>query len=77
MRLCDYINEIGVDNAAQLFGVTRSAVVSWRHRYRLPKPATAVAIEAATGGRVTIADVYADGIRPQHVRRPMRRASNV
>lgn len=77
MRLCDYINEIGVDSAAQLFNVTRSAVVSWRHRYRLPKPATAVAIEAATGGRVTIADVYADGIRPQSVRRKIRRTCNV
>jgi DNA-binding transcriptional regulator YdaS (Cro superfamily) len=58
MNLPDYIKAIGHEAAAKAFGVSESAIKSWRWGARRPRPDKAHEIEAVTGGRVRFADIY-------------------
>lgn len=58
MNLPDYIKTIGEKPAATLFGVSVYTIRSWRQRARLPRPAKALQIEQATGGKVKVAEIY-------------------
>jgi hypothetical protein len=59
MDLPAYITLIGDKAAAELFGITERAATSYRLGSRSPRPAVARRIVAATGGKVSWADVYA------------------
>lgn len=59
MDLPDYIDEIGLAESARLFKASYSAVAMWRRRQRLPRPKKALFIERRTGGKVTMAEIYA------------------
>ena len=59
MNLPDYITLIGDKAASDLFGISERAATSYRLGSRSPRPAVARRIVAATGGKVSWADVYA------------------
>ncbi len=59
MELPAYIERIGDEAAARMFGVTERCVLSWRLRDRMPRPKKAREIVAKTGGDVTLAEIYA------------------
>ena len=59
MDLKTYINQIGDEEAARLFGVSVRTAASWRRGERIPRPTRALVIEVATKRKVKIADCYA------------------
>ena len=58
MNLPTYIKTIGEQAASRLFGVSVHTVRSWRQRARYPRPAKAVEIVEATGGKLTLEQIY-------------------
>lgn len=58
MRLSEYIEAVGDEPAAKLFGVKKITAYSWRKGYRLPRPKKAKEIEKITKGKVTVRDCY-------------------
>lgn len=60
MNLPTYIETIGEQAAANLFGVSIWTVRSWRHRTRYPRADKAREIVEKTGGKVTFEAIYAD-----------------
>lgn len=60
MKLADYLSSTGVTQAdfAQRIGVHQSAVTRYVAGHRIPKPQTAMKITKATGGAVTIEDLF-------------------
>lgn len=58
MTLKDFIESLGPNEAARLFGVKRRTVDSWRRGERAPRPAKAKEIVNLTGGVVTLSDCY-------------------
>lgn len=59
MKLTDYIARVGDQAAAEKFGIKPMTAKSWRLGYRRPSPEAAVRIVAATGGEVSLADIFA------------------
>lgn len=59
MKLSDYIKARGIPESAKLFGITEAAAKSYRYEWRTPRPEVANRIVAATGGEVTLAEIYA------------------
>lgn len=57
MKLTDYLQTIGDKAGAELFGVKRRTVKSWRLGMP-PSRTNAEKIIRATGGKVTWADIY-------------------
>ena len=60
MKLSEYIAREGNEAAALRFGVKEGTAKAWRYGYRRPTPEAAMRIVAATGGEVSLADIYAD-----------------
>lgn len=56
--LPEFIESVGDDEAARLFGIKRRTAESWRRRERYPKVASAPRIIEATRGRVDYAGIY-------------------
>ncbi len=59
MKLSDYIKAKGTAECAELFGVSESTIKSWRWGARMPRPEKANEIVSATGGEVSLAEIYA------------------
>ena len=59
MKLSDYIKAKGTAECAAMFGVSESTIKSWRWGARTPRPDAANRIVAATGGEVSLAEIYA------------------
>lgn len=66
MKLPAYIKAKGVAECAALFGVSESTIKAWRWGARTPRPEAANRIVAATGGEVSLADIYAQPTNPSH-----------
>jgi len=60
MTLIEYIRREGDLSCAVLFGVKLRTIGSWRRRERQPRPTQARRIVEATGGAVTMAEIYAE-----------------
>jgi len=60
MKLREYIEMIGDEEAARLFSVKPRTAASWRRGERYPRPKQAAVIVEKTKGRVTYADIYSD-----------------
>lgn len=58
MNLSTYIKTIGEQAASRLFSVSIYTVRSWRSGSRSPRPAKALEIVEATGGKVTLESIY-------------------
>ena len=60
MKLADYLSSTGVTHAdfAQRIGVHQTAVTRYVAGRRIPKPQIAMKITKATGGAVTIEDLF-------------------
>ena len=58
MKLNEYIEMVGNEAAAKIFGVSVRRVVSWRLEYRFPRPEMALEIERMTHGKVTYKEIY-------------------
>lgn len=58
MTLSEYIKAIGHESAAKAFGVSESAIKSWRWGARRPRPDKAHEIETVTNGLVRFAEIY-------------------
>lgn len=58
MKLSDYIKAKGIPEAAKLFGISEAAAKSYRYEWRTPRPEVAMRIVAATGGEVTLAEIF-------------------
>lgn len=54
-----FIDEVGVEAAAKLFGVRKRTAASWRSRERYPRQKQAPLIVERTKGRVDYAGIYA------------------
>ncbi len=63
MKLSEYIKQRGIPESAELFGVSEAAAKSYRYGWRTPRPEVAMRIVAATGGEVTLAEIYAPEAR--------------
>jgi len=59
MNLTSYIELIGDKAAAELFGITERAAMSYRLGDRKPRPEVAQRIVDKTNGKVGWADIYA------------------
>ena len=59
MNLTSYIELIGDKAAAELFGITERAAMSYRLGDRKPRPEVAQRIVNKTGGKIGWADIYA------------------
>ena len=59
MNLTSYIELIGDKAAAELFGITERAAMSYRLGDRKPRPEVAQRIVDKTSGKVGWADIYA------------------
>ena len=59
MNLKSFIEQIGDEQAAILFGVKPRTTASWRRGERLPRPAQAARIVRQTGGKVSFEEIYA------------------
>ena len=60
MRLTDYIKEHGDAACAATFGVKERTTASWRRGERTPRPEQARRIVVATGGTVSMSDIYVE-----------------
>lgn len=58
MEFHQYIAQLGVDKAAEVFGVTTVTSRAWRDRESIPAPAKANEIIQKTHGLVTWASIY-------------------
>jgi len=58
MNLSSYIEKLGDEKAAKLFGVKERTVASWRRGERIPAPKTAKKIVRVAKGDLTLDDVY-------------------
>lgn len=56
--LPEYIARVGDVAAANLFGVKRRTVESWRRGERVPRPSQANKIVRLTGGEVDFSSIY-------------------
>jgi len=65
MNLSDYIKRKGTKEAAQLFGVSEAAAKSYRYGWRVPRPDVANRIVLATGGEVTLAEIFASASKTE------------
>lgn len=63
MTLNEFIDQRGVTECAELFGVAKVTVYSWRSGLRAPSRRKSVAIELATGGAVTLREVLDHPVR--------------
>jgi len=63
MNLPAYIKAKGMAECALLFGVSESTIKAWRWGARTPRPEAANRIVAATGGEVSLAEIYAQPIK--------------
>lgn len=57
--LPEFIESVGDEAAAELFGAKVRTVQSWRRRERYPRPEQARQIVEATGGAVDFAGIFA------------------
>lgn len=58
MNLKTYIETLGDDAAAKLFGVKSRTVQSWRRGERSPRPEQARKIVKKSGGKLSLEAVY-------------------
>jgi DNA-binding transcriptional regulator YdaS (Cro superfamily) len=58
MELSAFIEEVGDEKAAKLFGVKVRTAASWRRRERIPRPKQVPNIVRASKGKVTLEGVY-------------------
>lgn len=58
MTLSKFIESIGDDKAAELFGVSRRTAASWRQGTRSPRSKKAKQIVEKTGGKVSLEGIY-------------------
>jgi len=61
MKLRDFIQERGDDACAELFGVKKRTVGSWRRGERRPSTKMALAIVRKSEGKLTLDGVICDG----------------
>ena len=59
MKLSEYIRKRGNRESAVLFGVSEATIKAYRYGWRTPRPEVANRIVAATGGEVTLAEIFA------------------
>lgn len=58
MKLSDYIKKHGIVESAARLGISEAAAKSYRYGWRQPRPQVASQIVAATGGEVSLAEIY-------------------
>lgn len=58
MKLKEYIQLVGTQTAATVFGVPVRRIQSWSGGHRRPRPEMALKIERLTKGRVTYREIY-------------------
>ena len=58
MTLREYIDQLGIRDAAMLFGVRPVTIYKWRTGERRPRPDLAWHIERVTAGAVTMREIY-------------------
>lgn len=60
MDLPTYIQALGDEEAAKLFGVKERTAQAWRYGYRRPRPKKALEVEKLTRGKVTFSEIYSE-----------------
>lgn len=60
MTLVEFIKSKGDEQCASLWGVPVRTVASWRRGERTPRPSKAREIAEATGGEVTLGEIYSE-----------------
>jgi DNA-binding transcriptional regulator YdaS (Cro superfamily) len=63
MKLSDYIKTHGIEEAAKRLGISKAAAKSYLYGWRQPRPEVAMQIVTATGGEVSLAEIYAQRSR--------------
>lgn len=58
MKLSEYIEMVGDSVAADMFGVTERAAMSWRRLERSPRPEKAREIAKVTKNKVSFSDCF-------------------
>lgn len=58
MTLPEFIESVGAERAAKMFGVKQRTAEAWKRRERYPRPAKAPDIVAATNGAVDYKGIY-------------------
>ena len=58
MQLIDYIHSVTAREFARQTGLSKRTAHAYTSRQRVPSPKTAMLIERATGGKVTMRECY-------------------